>query len=44
MYEQRKELYKKIERFSKSRVLCYVTGDRQNLGIQIAQDVIDHFV
>ena len=44
MYEQRKELYKKIERFSKSRVLCYVTGDRQNLGIQIAKDVIDHFV
>ena len=44
MYEQRKELYKKIARVSKSRVLCYVTGDRQNLGIQIAQDVIDHFV
>ena len=44
MYEQRKEHYKKIERFTKSRVLCYVTGDRQNLGIQIAQDVVDYFV
>ena len=33
-----------MQTFSKSRVLCYVTGDRQNLGIQIAQDVIDHFV
>ncbi len=44
MYERRKELYRKIERFTKSKVLCYVTGDRQNLGIQIAQDAIDHFV
>lgn len=44
MYEQRKEHYKKIERFTKSKVLCYVTGDRQNLGIQIAQDVVDYFV
>ncbi len=44
MYGQRKELYKKIERFTKSRVLCYVTGDRQNLGIQIAQDAVDHFI
>ena len=44
MYERRKEPYRKIERFTKSKVLCYVTGDRQNLGIQIAQDAIDHFV
>ncbi len=43
MYEQRKELYKKIERFTRSKVLCYVTGDRQNLEIQIAPDTLDHF-
>ncbi len=44
MYEQRKLLYKKIEKFTKSKVLCYVTGDRQNQAIQIAQDAIDYLV
>ncbi|OYY74934.1 MAG: serine protease [Gammaproteobacteria bacterium 28-57-27] len=44
MYEQRKDLYRQIEDFTKSKVICFVTGDRQNLGIQIAQDVVDHFV
>lgn len=44
MYEQRRDLYRKIEKFTGSRLLCYVTGDRQNLPIQIAQDVIDHLV
>lgn len=43
MYEQRKELYRNIEAFTDSRVICYVTGDRQNLGIQIAPDSLDHF-
>lgn len=43
MYAQRKKLYKKIEAFTDSRVLCYVTGDRQNLEIQIAPDALDHF-
>jgi hypothetical protein len=43
MYEQRKKLFKKIEAFTDSRVLCYVTGDRQNLEIQIAPDALDHF-
>lgn len=44
MYEQRKQLYKKIERFTHSKVLCYVTGDRQNQAIQIAQDAVDYLV
>src|SRR5574337_1001322 len=44
MYEQRKHLYKKIEKFTKSKVLCYVTGDRQNQAIQIAQDAVDYLV
>ncbi|EIL88461.1 hypothetical protein UU5_17272 [Rhodanobacter sp. 115] len=35
---------KKVEKFTKSKVLCYVTGDRQNQGIQIAQDAIDYVV
>lgn len=43
MYAQRKKLYKKIEAFTDSRVLCYVTGDRQSLEIQIAPDALDHF-
>lgn len=43
MYEQRREFYKKIERFTRSKVLCYVTGDRQNMEIQIAPDTLDHF-
>lgn len=43
MYAQRKKLYKNIEAFTDSRVLCYVTGDRQNLEIQIAPDALDHF-
>lgn len=44
MYEQRMLLYKEIEHFTNSKVLCYVTGDRQNQGIQIAQDTIDYLV
>ncbi|MBL8329544.1 MAG: hypothetical protein JNJ71_11865 [Rubrivivax sp.] len=43
MYEQRKKLYRRIEKFSDSKVLCFVTGDRQNLEIQIAPDALDHF-
>lgn len=44
MYVQRKRLYRKIESFTDSKVLCLVIGDRQNQAIQIAQDVIDHLV
>jgi hypothetical protein len=43
MYAERKRLYAKIEKFTGSRVLCYVTGDRQNMEIQIANDALDHF-
>ncbi|MCM8580411.1 serine protease [Accumulibacter sp.] len=43
MYAERKRLYKKIEAFTESKVLCFVTGDRQNLEIQIAPDALDHF-
>lgn len=42
MYNNRKKLYRKIEAFTDSKVICYVTGDRQNLGIQIAPDVLEH--
>lgn len=44
MYKDRKGLYKTIEGFTESRVVCFVTGDRQNMEIQIASDAIDHFV
>lgn len=43
MFSERKKLYKEIEGFTESKVLCYVTGDRQNLEIQIAPDALDHF-
>lgn len=43
MYAERVELYKKIEDFTDSRVLCYITGDRQNMAVQIANDVLEHF-
>ncbi|MHB1320454.1 MAG: SDH family Clp fold serine proteinase [Acidithiobacillus ferrivorans] len=43
MYAERKRLYRKIEAFTESKVLCFVTGDRQNLEIQIAPDALDHF-
>ena len=44
MYEQRKEYYKQIEEFTGSKVLCFVTGDKQNMEIQIADDIVPHFV
>ncbi len=43
MYADRKRLYKKIETFTESKVLCFVTGDRQNLELQIAPDSLDPF-
>lgn len=43
MYANRKKLYKKVEAFTESKVLCFVTGDRQNLELQIAPDALDHF-
>lgn len=43
MYKDRMKLYRKIEKFTDSKILYYVTGDRQNLEIQIAPDSLDHF-
>jgi len=44
MYDQRRLLYQKIEKFTKSSVISFVLGDRQNLEIQIAADALEHFV
>lgn len=44
MYDQRKVFYSEIEKFTNSKVICYVTGDRQNMEIQIGNDVLEHFV
>lgn len=44
MYSDRLEIYKKLEKEFKSKVITYVTGDRPNMATQIAQDVIDPFV
>jgi len=44
VYEQRKALYSRIETFTDSKVICYVTGDRQNMEIQIASDTLEYFV
>ncbi len=43
MYAQRKELYKELEAARGSKVITYVTGDRQGLGTQIASEVFDLF-
>lgn len=43
MYKKRVSLYKKIEKERKSRVLLYVTGDRQKLETQIHSEVGDFF-
>ena len=44
MYPDRKPLYEEIEKFTNSKVIAYVTGDRPNMPIQIGSDVFDHFV
>lgn len=41
MYNERKRFYAKIEKERNSRVIAYVTGDRQNMGTQIGSDVPD---
>jgi hypothetical protein len=43
MYSDRLALYKKIEEMRESRVLLYVTGDRQNLETRIHSEVGDFF-
>jgi ClpP class serine protease len=44
MFEQRLDLYKKIEEKQQSRILVYVTGDRRGLETSIGNDVYDYFV
>jgi len=44
MYQDRIDLYEKLEKEYDSKVLVYVTSDRNNMAGQIAQDVIDFFI
>ena len=44
MYQERVELYKKLESAYNSKVLAYITSDRNNMATQIASDVIDLFI
>jgi hypothetical protein len=43
MYQDRLSLYQDIEAFTESKVICYVTGDRKNMEVQIGDDVVEHF-
>ena len=42
--DSRKQLLRQVEKERESKVILYVTGDRQGLETQIGQDVIDLFV
>ena len=44
MYQDRKQMYEKLEADRKSAVIAYVTGDRRGLETQISSEVIDLFV
>ncbi len=44
MFNERKELYKKIEENRDSKLIVYITGDRQGQETQIASDAIDYFI
>jgi hypothetical protein len=44
MYKDRLSYYKKIEESRNSKLLVYITGDRQNMETKIGQDVWDFFV
>lgn len=44
MFKDRKPLYEALEAKRGSKVIAYVTGDRSNLGTQIAAEVFDFFV
>lgn len=44
MFAERKELLKKIEAFTDSKVILYVTGDRQKMELQIADDIHQYFL
>ena len=43
-YSDRKELYSRIEQDRETKVLSFITGDRQGMETVIAQDCIDPFV
>jgi hypothetical protein len=38
--EERKALIESIEKIRNSKVICYVTSDRQNLAVSIAADIV----
>lgn len=44
MYNERVEIYRKLEKSFRSKIIVYVTSDRPNMGAQIAKDVIDYFI
>lgn len=44
MYQNRLELYKELETAFDSKVLAYITSDRNNMEAVIASDVIDLFI
>lgn len=44
MYSERIDLYKSIENVFDTKLLVYVTSDRQGMCAQIAQDAIDYFI
>lgn len=43
MRKKLRNIYKEIETLRNSKVIAYVTGDRQNMETQIAADVVDIF-
>lgn len=43
MYQQRRDLYARLENSRGSKVLVYVTGTRQNLETQIHPEILDFF-
>jgi hypothetical protein len=44
MYKERLPLYKALEKKRNSRLITYITGDRQGMETQMAPDVLDRFV
>lgn len=43
MYNNRVELYKKIEKMQNSKVIAYITGDRPGMATQISTDAVELF-
>lgn len=44
MYQERLRLYEKLEKEYDSKVLVYITSDRNHMSAQIAPDAIDFFI